>query len=83
MSLVIGVLWGAMAGYVGGRVDSVLMRIVDVLYSLPSIIFVIVLITTLGALLKQSHFVQQFGRRWSRRTARACCCSSVWARSRG
>jgi peptide/nickel transport system permease protein/oligopeptide transport system permease protein len=59
VSLVIGVLWGAIAGYVGGRVDSVLMRLVDVLYSLPSIIFVIVLITTLGEMLKQSHFIQQ------------------------
>ena len=58
VSLVIGVLWGAVAGYVGGRVDAVLMRIVDVLYSLPSIIFVIVLITTLGQMLKQSHLVQ-------------------------
>jgi peptide/nickel transport system permease protein/oligopeptide transport system permease protein len=57
VSLVIGVLWGAIAGYVGGRVDSVLMRIVDVLYSLPAIIFVIVLITTLGEMLKQSHFI--------------------------
>ena len=58
VSLVIGVLWGAIAGYFGGRVDSFLMRIVDVLYSLPTIIFVIVLITTLGELLKQSHFIQ-------------------------
>src|ERR1039457_1335201 len=58
VSLVIGVLWGAIAGYVGGRVDSALMRVVDVLYSLPSIIFVIVLITTLGELLKQSHFIE-------------------------
>ena len=58
VSLVIGVFWGAIAGYVGGKVDDVLMRIVDVLYSLPSIIFVIVLITTLGELLKQSHLVQ-------------------------
>jgi peptide/nickel transport system permease protein/oligopeptide transport system permease protein len=58
VSLVIGVLWGAVAGYIGGRVDAILMRIVDVLYSLPSIIFVIVLITTLGSLLKQSHLVQ-------------------------
>src|SRR5208282_1800724 len=58
VSLVIGVLCGAVAGYVGGRVDSALMRIVDILYSLPSIIFVIVLLTTLGALLKQSHLVQ-------------------------
>ncbi len=59
VSLVIGVLWGAIAGYVGGRLDSVMMRIVDVLYSLPSIIFVIVLITTLGEILTQSHFIQQ------------------------
>ena len=59
VSLIIGVLWGAVAGYVGGRVDSVLMRLVDILYSLPSIIFVIVLITTVGEMVKQSHLVQQ------------------------
>jgi peptide/nickel transport system permease protein/oligopeptide transport system permease protein len=47
VSLVIGVLWGAIAGYLGGRLDSLMMRFVDILYSLPSIIFVIVLITTL------------------------------------
>jgi len=52
VSLVIGVLWGAIAGYAGGRVDSAMMRTVDVLYSLPSIIFVIVLITTLEGTLK-------------------------------
>lgn len=53
VSLVIGVLWGAVAGYVGGRTDSVMMRTVDVLYSLPSIIFVIVLITTLHGFLER------------------------------
>ncbi len=53
VSLVIGVLWGAIAGSAGGRVDDIMMRIVDVLYSLPSIIFVIVLLTTLGEKLKQ------------------------------
>jgi peptide/nickel transport system permease protein/oligopeptide transport system permease protein len=47
VSLVIGVIWGAVAGYLGGRWDNLMMRIVDILYSLPSIIFVIVLITTL------------------------------------
>jgi ABC-type dipeptide/oligopeptide/nickel transport system permease subunit len=52
VSLVIGVLWGAIAGYVGGRLDGAMMRFVDILYSLPSIIFVIVLITTLEALWK-------------------------------
>ncbi|HEX3856214.1 MAG TPA: ABC transporter permease [Verrucomicrobiae bacterium] len=58
VSLIIGVLWGAIAGYVGGRVDSALMRIVDILYSLPTIIFVIVLLTTLGEIIKKSHFVE-------------------------
>ncbi len=52
VSLVIGVLWGAIAGYVGGRWDNVMMRIVDVLYSLPSIVFVIVLISTLEVYFK-------------------------------
>lgn len=47
VSLVIGVLWGAAAGYLGGRVDNAMMRFVDILYSLPSIVFVIVLLTTL------------------------------------
>lgn len=53
VSLVIGVLWGAIAGSAGGRVDEFMMRIVDVLYSLPSIIFVIVLLTTVGEKLKE------------------------------
>jgi len=53
VSLIIGVSWGAVAGYVGGKTDSTMMRFVDILYSLPSIIFVIVLITTLEELLKQ------------------------------
>ena len=52
VSLVIGVLWGAVAGYVGGRWDNLMMRFVDILYSLPSIVFVIVLITTLEAIFK-------------------------------
>jgi len=43
VSLIIGVTWGAVAGYSGGRTDNVMMRGVDILYALPSIIFVIVL----------------------------------------
>jgi ABC-type dipeptide/oligopeptide/nickel transport system permease subunit len=58
VSLVIGVLWGAIAGSAGGSVDNVMMRIVDVLYSLPSIIFVIVLMSTLGEILKQTAAVK-------------------------
>lgn len=48
VSLVIGVAWGAIAGYVGGKTDEVMMRIVDVLYSLPFIFFVILLMVTFG-----------------------------------
>jgi oligopeptide transport system permease protein len=43
VSLLIGVLYGGIAGYLGGRVDAVLMRIVDILYALPFTVFVIVL----------------------------------------
>ncbi len=45
VSLVIGVSYGAIAGYVGGRVDNMMMRLVDVLYSLPYVIVVIVLLS--------------------------------------
>ncbi len=48
VSLVIGVTWGAIAGFVGGRTDEVMMRIVDTLYSLPFIFFVILLMVTFG-----------------------------------
>jgi oligopeptide transport system permease protein len=43
VSLVIGVFYGAVAGFLGGRIDGLMMRIVDVLYSLPFIFFVIIL----------------------------------------
>ena len=59
VSLIIGVLWGAISGYAGGRTDGVMMRILDVLYSQPSIIFVIVLVTTVGEVLKHARFVEQ------------------------
>ena len=49
VSLVIGVAWGATAGYLGGAVDEVMMRSVDVLYSLPYIFFVIILMVTFGS----------------------------------
>ena len=48
VALVIGVSWGIMAGYFGGRVDSIMMRIVDVLYGLPFIIFIILLMVIFG-----------------------------------
>jgi oligopeptide transport system permease protein len=48
MSLLLGVTYGAISGYLGGRVDNVMMRIVDVLYSLPFIFFVILMVVFFG-----------------------------------
>jgi oligopeptide transport system permease protein len=48
VSLVIGVIYGATAGYLGGRIDQLMMRVVDVLYSLPFIFFVIILMVVFG-----------------------------------
>ncbi len=53
VALIIGVTWGSVAGYVGGRWDSVMMRFVDILYSLPSILFVIVLVATFNDHMKR------------------------------
>ena len=48
VALIIGVSWGIIAGYFGGKIDSVMMRIVDVLYGLPFIIFIILLMVIFG-----------------------------------
>jgi oligopeptide transport system permease protein len=49
VALLIGVLWGAIAGFLGGRVDAIMMRIVDALYALPFIIFIILLSVIFGS----------------------------------
>ena len=48
VALVIGVAYGAIAGYQGGRLGDFMMRVVDVLYSLPALFFVIILVTVFG-----------------------------------
>lgn len=48
VAVVIGVLYGATAGFLGGKTDEVMMRVVDVLYSLPFIFFVIMLVVFFG-----------------------------------
>jgi oligopeptide transport system permease protein len=48
VALVIGVLWGAIAGFLGGRVDAIMMRIVDILYGIPFIILIILLMVIFG-----------------------------------
>lgn len=48
VALIIGVTWGAIAGYFAGRTDAVMMRIVDILYALPFMIFVVLLMVVFG-----------------------------------
>ena len=55
VSAVIGVAWGAVAGYSGGRVDALMMRVVDLLFALPFMFLVIVLVVVFGR-----HFILFF-----------------------
>jgi oligopeptide transport system permease protein len=48
LNLVIGILYGSISGYAGGNVDNVMMRIVDVIWSVPSMIYVILLMVILN-----------------------------------
>jgi oligopeptide transport system permease protein len=61
VSLVIGVTWGAVAGYTGGRIDNAMMRFVDMLYSIPFIFVVIFLITILSEPTSIKPFLDQHG----------------------
>lgn len=49
VNLVIGTLYGGIAGYVGGKVDMVMMRIVDIIYSVPSMLYIVLIMLWLGA----------------------------------
>ena len=48
VSVAIGIPWGALAGYLGGRADQIMMRIVDTLYALPFVLVVILLVVVFG-----------------------------------
>ena len=52
--LIIGITIGAIAGYAGGKVDMIIMRIVDIIYSLPDMLMVILLSSVLGVTLGNS-----------------------------
>lgn len=54
ISLIIGVLWGAVAGYSGGRVDDIMMRIVDILYALP-LMFIVIFVVALLRGFRNEH----------------------------
>ena len=52
VSFAVGIVYGMVAGYVGGQADSIMMRLVDTLYAIPRLIFLLVLITALDPLLR-------------------------------
>jgi oligopeptide transport system permease protein len=62
VSLIVGVTYGMISGYAGGRVDNLMMRLVEIIYSLPTLVLVIVLVTALDApvasLLKSAGLTQ-------------------------
>ena len=47
-SVTIGIIWGATAGFLGGKVDALMMRIVDMMYAIPYLLIAILLVTILG-----------------------------------
>lgn len=53
VSLFIGTAWGLIAGYAGGRVDALMMRVVDILYSVPRLIFILIAINAFNAGLQE------------------------------
>src|SRR6202047_1470980 len=54
-----GIVYGMVAGYVGGQADSLMMRLVDTLYAIPRLIFLLVLISALDPLLR--HTMATYG----------------------
>lgn len=49
INLVIGVIYGGIAGYVGGKVDLIMMRVVDMIYSIPSLLYIILIMLVFGS----------------------------------
>ncbi|WP_320534607.1 ABC transporter permease [Robbsia andropogonis] len=47
-SVALGILWGAVAGFVGGRVDNLMMRFIDMMYAIPYLLIAILMVTLLG-----------------------------------
>ena len=61
--LIIGVLYGSISGYMGGKIDLIMMRIVDIIYSLPDMLIIILLSVVLNETLAQSNskIIQSLG----------------------
>ena len=49
INLVIGIIWGGIAGYAGGKLDTIMMRIADIIYSIPSMLYVIMVMLIFGS----------------------------------
>ena len=49
VNLILGTLYGGIAGYVGGKTDMVMMRFVDIIYSVPSMLYIVLIMLWLGA----------------------------------
>ncbi|SEF84152.1 oligopeptide transport system permease protein [Caloramator fervidus] len=56
LNLTIGILYGGISGYFGGKVDNIMMRIVDTLYAIPMLLYVILIMVVIGAGLKSIIF---------------------------
>jgi oligopeptide transport system permease protein len=70
ISLVVGTLYGMISGFAGGRVDALMMRLLDVIYSVPRILFIMIFIAALDPYLKDwldalRLWVQSMGWRWA------------------
>ncbi len=76
ISVIIGTLYGGLAGYLGGKTDAVLMRIVDVLYGLPYILLVVLLAVASDAMIEQQITREGARARWINQTVERLADSS-------
>ena len=49
VNLILGTIYGGIAGYAGGKTDMIMMRIVDIIYSVPSMLYIVLIMLWLGA----------------------------------
>lgn len=61
--LIIGLIYGSISGYIGGRTDMIMMRVVDVIYSLPDMVLIILLSVVMNRLFEnsESEFITRIG----------------------
>jgi ABC-type dipeptide/oligopeptide/nickel transport system permease subunit len=59
IAVLIGTLYGALAGYRGGRCDEIMMRVVDVLYALPTLLLVMLFTVSVGTWLERAHLLSR------------------------